>query len=87
MCGIASCNNLFFLVIHSVFDLLSALVLYILIPYSSIIGRPVPWGLAYDGEQGVEKVFKVLKNEHKTAMMLSGIRESVDSLYRDDTGE
>ena len=37
------------------------------------IGRPVLWGLAYNGEEGVEKVFKVLKNELKTAMMLSGM--------------
>ena len=36
------------------------------------IGRPVLWGLAYRGEEGVEKVLEILKEEFKIAMMLSG---------------
>ena len=36
------------------------------------IGRPVLWGLAYNGQEGVEKVLQILRDELKTAMMLSG---------------
>jgi (S)-2-hydroxy-acid oxidase len=36
------------------------------------IGRPVIWGLAYNGQEGVEKVLQILKDEFKLAMMLSG---------------
>lgn len=36
------------------------------------IGRPVIWGLTHNGQDGVERVFEILKNEFKTAMMLSG---------------
>ena len=36
------------------------------------IGRPVLWGLAYNGQQGVEEVLSILKAEFRHAMMLSG---------------
>ena len=36
------------------------------------IGRPVLWGLAYNGQEGVEKVLQILRDEFKTALMLSG---------------
>ena len=36
------------------------------------IGRPVLWGLAYNGQEGVERVLQILRDELKTAMMLSG---------------
>ncbi|XP_055939010.1 2-Hydroxyacid oxidase 1-like [Argiope bruennichi] len=36
------------------------------------IGRPVLWGLAYDGEAGVRKVLQILRKEFDTAMALSG---------------
>ncbi|PIK33603.1 putative hydroxyacid oxidase 1-like [Apostichopus japonicus] len=36
------------------------------------IGRPVLWGLAYKGEEGVKMVLEMLKNEFSTAMALSG---------------
>ncbi|GIY64755.1 hydroxyacid oxidase 1 [Caerostris darwini] len=36
------------------------------------IGRPILWGLAYDGEAGVKKVLQILKTEFDTAMALSG---------------
>ena len=37
------------------------------------IGRPVLWGLAYKGQEGVERVLKILREELKCAMMLSGV--------------
>ena len=36
------------------------------------IGRPVLWGLAYNGQEGVERVLQILRDELNTAMMLSG---------------
>ena len=36
------------------------------------IGRPVIWGLACNGQQGVEAVLEMLRDEFKTAMVLSG---------------
>ena len=36
------------------------------------IGRPVLWGLAYNGQEGVERVLQIFRDELKTAMMLSG---------------
>jgi len=37
-----------------------------------LIGRPILWGLAVDGEQGVTNVLQILKNEFRLAMILSG---------------
>ncbi|XP_070588775.1 2-Hydroxyacid oxidase 1 isoform X2 [Erythrolamprus reginae] len=36
------------------------------------VGRPVLWGLAYQGEDGVKEVLQMLKEEFKLAMALSG---------------
>ncbi|KAF2098592.1 hydroxyacid oxidase 2-like protein [Rhizodiscina lignyota] len=36
------------------------------------IGRPALWGLAYDGERGVELVLKILQEELKICMGLAG---------------
>ncbi|XP_019624697.1 PREDICTED: hydroxyacid oxidase 2-like [Branchiostoma belcheri] len=36
------------------------------------VGRPVIWGLCYDGEEGVAKVLNILKEEFSLAMALSG---------------
>ncbi|XP_007422829.1 hydroxyacid oxidase 1 isoform X1 [Python bivittatus] len=36
------------------------------------VGRPIIWGLAYQGEEGVKEVLQVLKEEFKLAMALSG---------------
>jgi (S)-2-hydroxy-acid oxidase len=36
------------------------------------IGRPTLWGLAYDGQQGVESVLDLLNKELRTAMILTG---------------
>ncbi|XP_072859197.2 2-Hydroxyacid oxidase 1 isoform X1 [Pogona vitticeps] len=37
------------------------------------IGRPVIWGLAYQGEEGVKEVLQILKEEFRLAMALSGL--------------
>ena len=36
------------------------------------IGRPVLWGLAFDGQAGVELTLNILKKELDLAMSLSG---------------
>jgi isopentenyl diphosphate isomerase/L-lactate dehydrogenase-like FMN-dependent dehydrogenase len=36
------------------------------------IGRPVLWGLAHSGEEGVFNVLKLLNDEFSLAMKLSG---------------
>uniref|UniRef100_A0A8D0KP83 (S)-2-hydroxy-acid oxidase n=1 Tax=Salvator merianae TaxID=96440 RepID=A0A8D0KP83_SALMN len=36
------------------------------------IGRPIIWGLAYQGEKGVTEVLQILKDEFHLAMALSG---------------
>ncbi|XP_054463134.1 hydroxyacid oxidase 1 [Anoplopoma fimbria] len=45
------------------------------------IGRPVLWGLACQGEQGVKEVLELLKEELRLAMALSGCR-SVSEVSR-----
>ncbi|XP_005991149.1 hydroxyacid oxidase 1 [Latimeria chalumnae] len=42
------------------------------------IGRPVLWGLAYKGEDGVNEVLQMLKEEFKLAMALSGCHDVKD---------
>lgn len=37
------------------------------------IGRPVLWGLAHSGEDGVSNVLKLLNDEFVLAMQLSGV--------------
>jgi 4-hydroxymandelate oxidase len=37
-----------------------------------LIGRPVLWGLAVDGERGVRSVLDILRNELDVAMALAG---------------
>lgn len=39
------------------------------------IGRPVLWGLAYDGQNGVELTLTMLKKELDLAMALSGVTD------------
>ncbi|KAK4879617.1 hypothetical protein RN001_007763 [Aquatica leii] len=36
------------------------------------VGRPVLWGLSYDGQRGVKKVFDMLENEFDNTMTLTG---------------
>ena len=47
-----------------------------------MVGRPVLWGLAVDGESGVEAVLGLLRKEVDTAMALSGAR-NVSEITRD----
>ncbi|XP_071438264.1 2-Hydroxyacid oxidase 1 [Pithys albifrons albifrons] len=44
------------------------------------IGRPLLWGLAYQGEEGAKEVLQMLKEEFRLAMALTGCRrvEEVD---------
>jgi isopentenyl diphosphate isomerase/L-lactate dehydrogenase-like FMN-dependent dehydrogenase len=48
-----------------------------------LIGRPVLWGLAVDGEQGVKNVLEILKKEFRLAMMLCGC-QTVDDIRKND---
>ncbi len=36
------------------------------------VGRPVLWGLAYEGKEGVEQVLGMLRDEFALAMQLAG---------------
>ena len=47
------------------------------------IGRPVLWGLAYKGQEGV---LEILKEELKCAMMLSGITTINECIVLYSTG-
>lgn len=50
-----------------------------------LIGRPVLWGLAVDGEAGVSRVLALLRAEIDLAMALCGVR-GVDEVGRDLVG-
>ena len=43
-----------------------------------LVGRPVLWGLAAGGEEGVRKVLQVLREEFELAMMLAGCPSVAD---------
>lgn len=36
------------------------------------LGRPILWGLAVNGQEGVENVLKIVLNEFDTALALAG---------------
>ncbi|KAI6714144.1 (S)-2-hydroxy-acid oxidase [Diplocarpon mali] len=38
------------------------------------VGRPAIWGLAYDGQKGVEKAVEILHDEFRRCMMLTGCK-------------
>ena len=46
-----------------------------------LIGRPYAWGLAYDGEAGVQLVLEMLRDELRNAMITTG-SESVKKIDR-----
>ena len=48
-----------------------------------LVGRPVLWGLATDGEAGVSRVLSMLREEFTTAMRLAGCPrlEDIDTLF------
>ena len=37
-----------------------------------LVGRPILWGLAVNGEQGAAQVLEILRRELDEAMLLSG---------------
>ena len=39
-----------------------------------LVGRPLAWGLAVDGEAGVREVLRILRDEFENAMALAGCR-------------
>jgi len=43
-----------------------------------LVGRPVLWGLALDGEAGVARVLTALRDELDTAMALCGCATLAD---------
>jgi isopentenyl diphosphate isomerase/L-lactate dehydrogenase-like FMN-dependent dehydrogenase len=43
-----------------------------------LVGRPVAWGLAVDGEDGVARVLQILRDELVNAMILTGCRSVSD---------
>ena len=47
-----------------------------------LIGRPVIWGLAYDGENGVRKILDIFRNEIDLALALCGLN-SVKNISKD----
>jgi len=47
-----------------------------------LIGRPVLWGLAVDGENGVRSVLEIIRNELDTSMALCGC-DSVKKISKD----
>lgn len=38
-----------------------------------MMGRPALWGLAVNGQAGVENVLEIIRNELETTMMLCGV--------------
>lgn len=42
------------------------------------VGRPAIWGLAYDGERGVDVMLDILHNEFKRCMQLTGCKSVKD---------
>lgn len=38
----------------------------------AVVGRPILWGLAHNGQKGVENIIEILKAELDLAMALSG---------------
>ncbi|KAI5262808.1 FMN-dependent dehydrogenase [Aureobasidium subglaciale] len=50
-----------------------------------LIGRPVLWGLSYDGKKGVEAVVNILEREFSRTMTLAGVR-SIKEITKDSLG-
>ncbi|CAF1211238.1 unnamed protein product [Rotaria sordida] len=48
-----------------------------------MVGRPILWGLAVDGEKGVSNVLQILKTEFQTAMMLCGC-QTIEDISKND---
>lgn len=50
-----------------------------------LIGRPVLWGLSYDGKKGVEAVTNILERELSRTMTLAGVRD-IKEITKDSLG-
>ena len=50
-----------------------------------LIGRPVLWGLSYDGKKGVEAVTNILERELSRTMTLAGVR-NIKEITKDSLG-
>lgn len=50
-----------------------------------MVGRPVLWGLGYDGARGLETVMNILEREFSRTMALAGVR-NVGEISRDCLG-
>jgi 4-hydroxymandelate oxidase len=50
--------------------------------HAVLMGRPILWGLAIDGEQGVDMVLKIIREEFDEAMALCGCA-SIHDIRRD----
>lgn len=50
-----------------------------------LVGRPVLWGLAYNGRKGVETVMHILERELSRTMALAGVT-SIKGITRDSLG-
>ena len=57
-------------------DILKAIVLGADVVF---IGRPILWGLAYDGQKGVELVLQILNKQLKEAMRHTGIKSIAEA--------
>jgi len=57
----------------------------ILVKAHDLVGRPVVWGLAADGEQGARRVLELLRAEIDLAMALCGC-PTVSDITRDLVG-
>ena len=47
-----------------------------------LVGRPVMWGLAVDGDRGIRTMFEILRGELETAMNFVGV-SSIGDIERD----
>jgi isopentenyl diphosphate isomerase/L-lactate dehydrogenase-like FMN-dependent dehydrogenase len=50
-----------------------------------LLGRPLFWGLAVDGEDGVSSMLEILRDELAATMGMCG-RSSIDSIDLDTLG-
>ncbi|MFK8907877.1 alpha-hydroxy acid oxidase [Streptomyces sp. YS-3] len=77
------CRVLFDSGIRSGTDILKALALG---ADGVLLGRPVLWGLAVDGEQGVREVLRLVESELRSALSLSGCAGPADARRLDVRG-
>jgi len=47
----------------------------------AFVGRPILWGLAHSGEEGVKSIIKLLKMELDLAMALSGNHKKINNTF------